>query len=339
LSAEKFNHHQKVEETEMRKQLLGTALAVLMASATSAAWAVELKFAHAAPDTDLQQNLAAFFADEVAKRTNGEVTVAIFPQGKLGNDQQMITGARSGVIDIVMSGLNNFTGMVPKLDAFDLPFMLESREHAYKVLDGEIGQEGLAEFEAFDLKGLAFPENGYRNMTNNKAPIRVPEDAAGLRMRTNNSKSLNELFAILKANPQQLPVAELYTALETGVVDAQEHPINITHSFKFYEVQKYLSLTEHAYSALVLAMNLDKFNALTEEQQKVIQEVAAEATAMQRKMSIDKQEEILAELAANGMEINRDVDKSAFQKAAEPTWATYVSAHGEDLISRIQSAR
>ncbi|BCH35181.1 hypothetical protein MesoLjLc_71110 [Mesorhizobium sp. L-8-10] len=323
----------------MRKHLFGAALAALMACGTNAALGVELKFAHAAPDTDLQQNLAVFLAEEVAKRTNGEVTVAIFPQGQLGNDQQMITGARSGVVDIVMSGLNNFTGMVPKLDAFDLPFMLESREHAYRVLDGEIGREGLAGFEAVGLKGLAFPENGYRNITNNNGPIRVPGDAAGLRMRTNNSKSLNELFSILNANPQQLPVAELYTALETGVVDAQEHPINITYSFKFYEVQKYLSLTEHAYSALVLAMNLDKFNALTPEQQKVIQDVAAEATAMQRKMSIEKQEEILGELAANGMEINRDVDKALFQKAAEPTWATYIAAHGDDLIERIQASK
>jgi tripartite ATP-independent transporter DctP family solute receptor len=251
----------------------------------------------------------------------------------------MITGARSGIIDIVMSGLNNFTGMVPALDAFDLPFMLESREHAYKVLDGEIGQEALATFEEFDLKGLAFPENGYRNMSNNRGPIREPADAAGIRMRTNNSKSLNELFALLNANPQQLPVAELYTALETGVVDAQEHPINITYSFKFYEVQKYLSLTEHAYSSLVLAMNLGKFNALTPEQQQVIQEVAAEATAMQRQLSIDKQEEVLGELAAAGMEINRDVDKAAFQAVAEPTWASYVATHGSELLDRIQAAK
>lgn len=323
----------------MRKQFIGAALAVLVASGAGATWAVELKFAHAAPPTDLQQDLAVFFAEAVAKRTDGEVTVAIFPQGQLGNDQQMITGARSGVIDIVMSGLNNFTGMVPELDAFDLPFMLESREHAYAVLDGEIGQEGLAAFEEFGLKGLAFPENGYRNMSNNRGPIREPKDAAGIRMRTNNSVSLNELFAALGANPQQLPIAELYTALETGVVDAQEHPINVTYSFKFYEVQKYLSLTEHAYSALVLAMNLDRFNALTPEQQQVIQDVAAEATAYQRQLSIDNQEATLEGLAAGGMEINRDVDKAAFQAVAEATWDSYFAAHGDELIKRIQSVK
>lgn len=315
------------------------ALAMLVASVSAAVAGVELKFAHAAPDTDLQQNLATFFADEVAKRTGGKVTVKIFPQGQLGNDQQMITGARSGVIDIVMSGLNNFTGMMPKLGGLELPFMFQNREHAYKVLDGEVGRGGLAEFEQFGMKGLAYPENGYRNVTNNTHPIRTPADIAGLRMRTNNSVALNELFALLKANPQQLPVAELYTALETGVVDAQEHPVNITYSFKFYEVQKYLSLTEHAYSALALAMNLDKSNALTPEQQKVVMEVAAEATAMQRKLSIEKQESILGELAAAGLEINRDVDKAAFQEAAKPTWDSYVAANGDELVKAVQAVK
>ncbi|GLS41958.1 transporter [Mesorhizobium tianshanense] len=315
------------------------ALAMLAGSISAAIAGVELKFAHAAPDTDLQQNLAVFFADEVAKRTGGEVTVKIFPQGQLGNDQQMISGARSGVVDIVMSGLNNFTGMMPRLGGLELPFMFQSREHAYKVLDGEIGRQGLAEFEQFGMKGLAYPENGYRNVTNNTHPIKTPADVAGLRMRTNNSVALNELFAMLKANPQQLPVAELYTALETGVVDAQEHPVNITYSFKFYEVQKYLSLTEHAYSALALAMNLDKFNALTSEQQKVVMEVAAEATAMQRKLSIEKQESILGELAAAGLEINRDVDKAAFQEAAKPTWDSYVAANGDELVKAVQAVK
>jgi tripartite ATP-independent transporter DctP family solute receptor len=314
-----------------------TALAMLLAGSVAAPAATVLKLAHAAPDSDLQQNLAVFFADEVAKRTDGEVTVQIFPQGQLGNDQQMITGARSGVIDIVMSGLNNFTGMMPKVGGLELPFMFRSREHAYAVLDGAVGQAALAEFEGFDLKGLAFPESGYRNITNNDHPVRAPQDVAGLRMRTNNSVPLNEFFALLEANPQQLPVAELYTALETGVVDAQEHPINITHSFKFYEVQKYLSLTEHAYSALALAMNLDKFNALTPEQQQVILEVAQEATAMQRQLSVDKQEAILGELEAAGMEVNRDVDKAAFQEAAKPTWASYIAENGEDLILQIQA--
>ncbi|KAA5605309.1 DctP family TRAP transporter solute-binding subunit [Roseospira marina] len=313
--------------------------AVLLASASVSLAATELKFAHAAPDTDLQQALAEHFADEVAKRTDGEVTVKIFPHGQLGNDQQMISGTRSGIVDIVMSGLNNVDGLMPQVGGLLLPYIFTSREHAYKVLDGEVGQSLLADFEDFGMKGLGFPENGYRNITNSRGPIREPEDVRGLNIRTNNSAALNEMFALLGANPQPLPVSELYTALETGVVDAQEHPIPITHSFHYDEVQDYLSMTEHSYSMLFIAMNLKKFNALTPEQQQVIVDVAQEATAYQRQMSIDKEASILADLKERGMEINTDVDKAAFQAAVASTWDSYKAKFGDDMITKILAAQ
>ena len=322
----------------MRKLTLVLAAVMFLASA-SLSMAVELKFAHAAPDTDLQQSLATFFAEQVEKRTNGEVTVKIYPQGQLGNDQQMITGVRSGIIDIEMSGLNNFDGLMPEIGGLMLPYIFTSRQHAYKVLDGEVGQKVLADFEKLGLKGLGFPENGYRNITNSRKPIKTPADVVGLKIRTNNSKALNEMFALLKANPQPLPISELYTALETGVVEAQEHPINITHSFRYDEVQKYLSLTEHSYSMLVIDMNLNKFNSLTPKQQKVILEVAKEATDYQRQLSIDKEAGILAELEERGMEINKDVDKVAFQKAVTKTWESYTNKFGDSMVKKIQAAQ
>jgi tripartite ATP-independent transporter DctP family solute receptor len=323
----------------MKKLATVLTTAVFVASATLSMAATELKLAHAAPEADLQQDLAKFFAEQVTKRTNGEVTVKIFPQGQLGNDQQMITGTRSGIIDIEMSGLNNFDGLMPEVGGLFLPYIFTNRQHAYTVLDNEVGQGVLAGMEKFGLKGLGFPENGYRNITNSRKPIRTPEDVVGLKIRTNNSAALNEMFALLKANPQPLPVSELYTALETGVVDAQEHPINITHSFRYDEVQKYLSLTEHSYSMLVMVMNLKKFNSLTPEQQKVVQEVAAEATAYQRNLSIEKEASILADLEKRGMAINKDVDKAAFQKAVRSTWDTYINKYSDAMIIKIQAAK
>ncbi len=297
-----------------------------------------LKFAHAAPETDLQQNLATFFADEVAKRTDGEVTVQIFPQGQLGNDGAMIDGARSGIIDVVMVGLNNFSGLMPDSAALTLPFMFPDRETAYSVLDGEVGKGVLAKFEDHGLKGLGFPENGYRNMTNSRGPIRTPEDVKGLRMRVNNSKALNDMFQLLDAQPQQIPVAELYTALETGVVDSQDHPIGVTLSFKFYEVQKYLSLTQHAYAPLAVAMNLSKFDGLTPEQQQIILDVSKEAVDMQRQMSIDSEEKMIADLEAEGMEVNRDVDAAAFQAVVAPVWDSFIAENGDTLVNAIKAA-
>lgn len=311
------------------------ATAILALSSVSAFAQVTLKLGHAAPDTDLQQTLSVYFADKVKERTNGAVTVTIFPHGQLGNDEQMITAVRSGILDIEISGLNNFNGMINKIGAVELPYMIKSREHAYKVFDGKIGKELSAAFEPIGLKVLGYPENGFRNITNSRRAIKEPADVAGLRMRTNNSKTLNEMFALLKANPQQIPVAELYTALETGVVDAQEHPIPITHSFKFNEVQKYLSLSQHSYSALTMIMNLNKFKSLTPEQQQIIVTTANEAVAMQRKLAAEKEEGYIKDLEASGMKVERNVNVEAFQKAAMPTWDNYIKANGDTLIKEI----
>lgn len=317
---------------------LGLATALCLASLTAHAQTT-LKFAHAAPETDLQQTLAKFFKEEVEKRTGGSVTVQIFPQGQLGNDAAMIDGTRSGIVDIVMSGLNNFTGLVPAAGAFELPFMFPNRELAYKVLDGDIGQGISAQFTQHGLKMLGYPENGYRNMSNNRGPIRKPADLKGLNMRVNNSRALNDMFSLLGANPQQLPVAELYTALETKVVDAQDHPIGIVLSFKFNEVQKYLSLTQHAYSALALAMNDAKFKKLTAKEQAVIVEVAAVAIKMQRGLAKDRETAMIDQLKAAGMQVNTDVDAAAFQAVVKPVWDGFIKTNGDAVVNAILAAQ
>jgi tripartite ATP-independent transporter DctP family solute receptor len=283
--------------------------------------------------------MALHFKKEVESRTKGSVTITIFPQGQLGNDAAMIDGTRSGIIDITMTGLNNLTGLVPESGAIELPFMFPNRQLAYKVLDGEIGQGISTKFAAHGLKILGYPENGYRNMTDNRGPIRVPKDVAGLNMRVNNSKALSDMFSLLGANPVQLPVAELYTALETRVVDAQDHPIGVVVSFKFNEVQKYLSLTQHAYSALALAMNDAKFKKLTPEQQKVIVDVAAESTAMQRKLVQEKEAGMIEQLKKDGMKVNDDVDAAAFQAAVKPVWDKFTAQYGDAVVKAIAASQ
>lgn len=322
----------------MKKIILPVAISALLASMSSIS-ALELRFGHSAPTGDLQQALAEFFAERLAEETGGEVTVQIFPQGQLGNDQQMISSARSGILDIFMVGLNNLTGLMPELDGIHLPYILDGREHAYAVLDGEVGQAALARFNEFGLQGLGFPENGFRNVTNNRGPIVEPSDLAGLVVRTNDAPALNQMFDLLGANPQPLPVSELYTALETGVVDAQEHPIPITFSFRYDEVQDYLSLTEHSYAPLAIAINLDRFNGMTEDQQDALLRVAQEAVEYQRNLAIESEDEVLSALEQRGMEINRNVNKAAFQEIVRPVWDTYIAEYGSDMIDAIENAK
>ncbi|WP_207233547.1 DctP family TRAP transporter solute-binding subunit [Salinicola tamaricis] len=324
----------------MNKKLLGMAsmLCGLALLSTTAAAATTLRFAHPAPQSDLQQVLAEAFKKEVERESDGELQVQIFPNGQLGNDAQMIDGTRSGIIDITLSGLNNFTGLVPEAAAFTLPFMFPDHEAAYRALDGKPGQQVMAKLGEFGLEGLAFPENGFREMTNNRGPIREPKDLQGLRMRVNNSIALNDMFELLGANPQQIPVNELYTALETGVVDAQDHPLGIVVSFNFNEVQKYLSLTNHAYAALTLVMNKQRFDGLTPAQQKIVRKAAADATRMQREMNIQRSESMVRELEQKGMQVNRDVDTAAFQQAVKPVWDKFIEAHGEAMIDAIRQA-
>lgn len=322
-------------------KLIKTTTATLFGLAllsTSAMAATTLRFAHPVPQSDLQHVLAEKFKEEVESASGGELKVQIFPNGQLGNDSAMIDGARSGIIDITLSGLNNFTGLVPEAAAFTLPFMFSDAQAAYSALDGKPGDKVLDQLDNFGLKGLAFPENGFREMTNSRGPIREPKDLEGLRMRVNSSIVLNNMFELLGANPQQIPVNELYTAMETGVVNAQDHPLGVVVSFNFDEVQKYLSLTNHAYAPLLMVMNKNRFNSLTPEQQQIVQQAADDATAMQRQMNIDQTEEMIAELKAGGMEVNRDVDTAAFQEAVKPVWKGFIDEYGEDFINSIQQA-
>jgi tripartite ATP-independent transporter DctP family solute receptor len=203
------------------------------------------------------------------------------------------------------------------------------------ALDGKPGQNVLKQMEKYGAKGLGYPENGFRNITNAKRPIKEPEDLKGLQMRVNNAKALNDMFKVMGASPQQIPVSELYTALESGVVDAQDHPISITLSFKLFEVQDYLSLSQHAYSPLVIAMNLKKFNKLTPEQQKIITDVAKEAIDLQRAMSVQKEDEMITTLEKDGMKVNRDVNIQAFQTQAKPVWKTFTDENGDTIINEI----
>lgn len=287
----------------------------LAATATCAQAGNIFRFGYETSQTDSQHIAAKKFNEILKEKTQGEITLKLFPDSTLGNAQAMISGVRGGTIDMEMSGSNNFTGLAPVINLLDIPFLFRDTAHAHKVLDGKVGDELLKALEPLGLKGLAYWENGWRDVTNSKGPIKTPADLKGLKIRTNNSAMNIAAFKIFGANPIPMPFAEVYTALETRTIDAQEHPINVVWSAKFYEVQKYLTLTHHAYSPLILVMNKKKFDALTPELQQTLVSAAKEAGNYQRQLVAEDQQKILAGMQADGVEIITDPDREAFRNA------------------------
>lgn len=302
----------------------------------SAAASTTLRFGYEAPRSDTQHQAAKKFNELLKEKTKGEIKLSLFPDSTLGNAQTMIGAVRGGTIDLEMSGSPNFSGLVSKLNVIDIPFIFKDRTHAYAVLDGEIGQGLLKELEAQGLKGLAFWEVGFRSFTNSKHPVKSPDDIKGLKVRTNQNPMYIEAFSLLGANPVPMPLSELYTALETKAVDAQEHPVGIFWSAKLYEVQKHLSLTNHGYTPLIVVMNKAKFDGLSPELQKAMVEAAQEAGKYQRQLNLNNEKEILAKLQKAGIEVIEQVDNKPFKAIIEANVRkAFIEKNGDALVKQI----
>lgn len=322
----------------MKKLTAFFASLTLIAATVSVQAETTLRFGYEAPRSDTQHLAAKKFNELLKEKTKGEIKLSLFPDSTLGNAQAMISGVRGGTIDLEMSGSPNFSGLVPNLNVIDIPFIFQNKEHAYRVLDGEIGQGLLKELEDKGLKGLAFWEVGFRSMTNSKHPIHTPEDVKGLKIRTNQNPMYVKAFQLLGANPVPMPLSELYTALETRAVDAQEHPIGIVWSVKLYEVQKYLSLTNHGYTPLLVVMNKAKFDGLSPELQQAIIESAQEAGKYQRELNAKKEIEILDKMKKAGVEIVEQVDIKPFKNAVEqPVRQFFIEKNGDSLIKAVDA--
>ena len=316
--------------------LLASALAGMIGTAQ----AETLKFASEAPRSDTQFQAGEKFSELLKAKTGGALDLKVFPDSSLGAFQAAISGVRGGTIDIIVSGSGNFAGLVPLMGIFDIPFMFKDTAHAYRVLDGKPGQDMLDKLGEFNMKGLAYWDNGWRQMSNSKHPINTPADVKGLKMRTTGSPAHIEAFKLLGANPVPMPLAELYTALEMKTVDAQEHPIGVLWSAKLYEVQKHLSLTYHAYSALVVVMNKQKFEALSPAHQKAIVEAAREAGQYQRKLNNENIAKIVTDLKKLNVSVVEKVDPAPFLDVTKPGRKTFTDKFGgEDIIKAIDAVR
>lgn len=328
--------------TLTRRTALGGAsagIALFAIGRPAFAQGAKLRFAHPHPESDSWHKAALLFAERVKKQTDGRFEVQVFPNGSLGSDSQTISAVRGGSLDICLTGNPFFTGLAPKLNVLDLPFLIQSRNHAAAVMDGAIGDGLRRELEPSNLKALATWEIGWRNLTNNRRPVATPADLRGLKIRTTPNPAHLRAFQLLGAVPTPMAFTELFTALETGTVDGQENPVTLILNAKFFEVQKHLSLTRHAFTTGPVVMNKQKFDAYPPEVQKALTSVAIELAAEQRKMNEDAEGSSLAELKKGGMQAVENPDRDAFAKiVTAEVEKEFVGKYGAETLEAIKTA-
>lgn len=322
----------------MKKLAILTSCLALVFTSNMANASTSLRFGYEAPRSDTQHIAAKKFNQLLKEKTKGDFKLSLFPDSTLGNALTMIGAVRGGTIDLEMSGSSNFSGIEPSMSVIDIPFIFKDKEHAYRVLDGEVGDSLLKKLESKGLKGLAFWEVGFRSITNSKKPITSKNDIKGLKIRTNQNPMYVKTFELLGANPVPMPLSELYTALETRAVDAQEHPLGIVWSTKLYEVQKYLTITNHGYSPLIVIMNKDKYDSLPSNIQQALVSAAKEAGQYQRKLNAKNEGTILAKMKENGLKVIEKIDMKPFADTVESEVRQYfIKDNGDELVKQIDA--
>ena len=321
----------------LRHQALGLVGALSLAAAVSPASAQTFKLGYSLAPTSHYGVGATAMAEELERLSDGAMKIEQFPANALGGEREMVEGLQIGTVDLVVTSTGPVGNFVPDTLITDIPFLFRDYEHAHAVLDGPIGQEILDKFPEHGLVALAWGENGFRNLTNSVRPVRTPEDAAGLKVRTMENQVHMEAFQTLGVLPTPMAFPELFTALQQGTVDGQENPIGVILSADFAQVQDHLSLTNHVYSPALILMSPIAYDGLSDEQKGWLdQAAAAGATAMREKVREDAETGV-ATLREQGMEVVEDVDRAAFEAALQPAFESFAEQFGQDRIDAIRN--
>lgn len=314
-------------------------LAGLLGAAGSAGAAVNLKLGHAINEKDVFHEAALKFKELVEAGTNGEVTVTIYPNAKLGDERNLLESLKMGTVDMGIITGGPVVNFLPSFGVLDLPFLFRDARHAYAVLDGPVGKGFFAEMEKIGWKGLAYGERGFRNLTNGKKAVAVPEDMKGLKIRVMQNPIYIDAFKALGANAVPMAWVETLTALQQGTIDGQENPLNVIVTYNINEANKFLSMTRHAYSPNVILMSLRTWKKLTSEQQKVVEEAAQAAAEHNREIDNKMEAQWLQELKDRGMEVVENPDLALFREAVKSVYEKYESQFGRELVQSILDAK
>ncbi|MFZ7101154.1 MAG: TRAP transporter substrate-binding protein [Peptococcaceae bacterium] len=296
-----------------------------------------LKFAHVVNEKDPYHYNALKFKELIEQHTD-KIKIEVYPNAILGDERTLIEGMQVGTVDMGVITNGPIANFLPEIAAFEMPFLFATPEEAYKVLDGPVGQSVLKKLENINLKGLAFSERGFRNLTNSKRPVKTPADMEGLKIRVMESSLYIDTFKTLGANAVPMAWTEALTAFQQGTVDGQENPVNIAYAYKLWESHKYLSLTRHTYAPTTIIMSKKLFDSFDQETQDIIVQAAQDSADLTRKWIAAEEEAQLNTVKENGMQVEENPDLAAFQAAVKPVYEKYGSRFGT-LIDEINKAK
>ncbi|HEY9040386.1 MAG TPA: TRAP transporter substrate-binding protein [Roseovarius sp.] len=322
----------------MKNLIKAAALAAAFTApltATAEIAPVTLRLAHVVNEQDAFHTAATMFRDLVAERSDGAITVEVFPNATLGDERTLLEGMQIGTVDMGLITNGPVSNFLEEMAVFELPFLFPSSQAAYAVLDGEIGQELLGRLEEVNLKGLAYAERGFRNLTNSQRAVNSPEDMKGLRIRVMENPVYIDTFRELGADAVPMAWTEALTAMQQGTIDGQENPVNVVYSFKLNETQTNMTMTRHSYAPAIFVMGLPVWAKLGEEAQTIIKDAAQEAAEYERALNATEQGAQMQALRDAGMTINDSADLAAFAEAVKPVYEKYGEKFG-DYLPRIQ---
>lgn len=300
-----------------------------------------IRFAHiVSEDTPLHMS-ALQFKENVEERSDGRIKVELFPNGQLfSSERETVEAIQIGNIEMSEVATAVMAGFKQEFSIFNLPFLYDSREHAYATFDGELGNTLTEKLPEISLVGLGFGENGFRHFVNNVKPIEKPEDLSGMKIRVIENKMYEDLFNSLGANASPLGFGEVYTSLQQGVFDGMDSEVSVIDTAKLDEVLDYLTLSNHSFTPTISLMNKQFYESLPEDLQTIVTEEGEKMVANERKLTMESEQSMLDELKKS-MEVNELTEEQVelFREKLQPIFDKYAEIVGEDLVELANKAR
>lgn len=327
-----------------KQKWLAVAVAAFAALAAAGAGAQvkerTLKFAFQNQTGHPQAQGAQKFADIVAAKSGGKITVKLFPGGTLGGDLQTVSALQGGTVELTVLNAGILSAQLKEFAVFDFPFLFNSGKEADAVTDGPFGQKLMARLDDKGLHGLGYWDLGFRNLTNSKRPIAAADDIAGLKIRVIQSPIYIDLFSALGANATPLPFPELYTALDQKAVDGQENPNTTILASKFAEVQKFITQTRHVYNPQALLVSKKTWDGMSADERQILTEAARDSTVFQRAASRSAADSALEALRRAGMTVSElpPEEMEKLRAKVKPVIDKYSASVGEATVKELMSA-